>query len=66
MKLSENQLQEIKTFLEENLCQDIDINLIESMKLNEALSNFFNFNLEPYISPDTTETVRAFIKSLKQ
>lgn len=64
MKLTEDQLQEIKEFLEDKLNQEIDIRLIHSMTWNEALSNFFFRNLVKYISPETSETVNDFIYSL--
>ncbi len=64
MNLTINDIREIKTFLEENLSQPIEENLIFSMNLNKSLSKFFYHNLIPYISSDTSEPVRRWIFSL--
>lgn len=66
MNLTEDQVQEIKVFIEENLNQKIDARLVNCMTHNEVLSKFFYFNLEPYLAPDTSDTVRQFILSLKE
>lgn len=65
MKLTDSQVQEVKNFLEENLNQEIDFRLVHCMQHNEVIAKFFHFNLEPYIAPDTSDTVKNFIQSLK-
>lgn len=66
MKLTEPELQEIKSFLEENLSQEIDVRLIHAISWHEVLSNFFYQNLNIFIAPDTSEVVRNWINSLKK
>lgn len=63
--LTTEDLAEVKKFLEENLCQDIEVDLILDFSLSEPLQKFFHFNLTPYVAPDTSDLVRAFIHSLE-
>ena len=64
MNLTEIDLQEIKAFLEDNLHQNIDVRLINSMKWNTVLSKFFHDQLKPFIKPDTSDLVCNWIDSL--
>ena len=66
MNLTEESLQEVKTFLEANMKQQIDVRLIHCMTHNEVISAYFYGVLYDFIDYKTNETVKDFIYSLNE
>lgn len=64
MKLTEEQLQEIKAFVEFHLNERIDVRLIHCMTHNEVISRYFFNKLVRFVTPQTSETICNFIHSL--